>query len=147
MTDKIIPTPCIGICSTVYGDDVCRGCQRTFVEITQWNGYDNHQKRTVLDRIAELKQQVLQKHFNIVDQVQLAKVFTSLQVRQTEHTDSWSQLYFVLRTSAQQLADLSSIGVAFASESRWNNMRVAKAFAKIDEEIYAMACGDEIAAQ
>ena len=30
-------TPCIGICSTVYGDEVCRGCKRTFTEVIDWN--------------------------------------------------------------------------------------------------------------
>lgn len=29
-------TPCIGVCSTAIGDDVCRGCARTFVEISHW---------------------------------------------------------------------------------------------------------------
>lgn len=29
-------TPCVGICSTAIGDDVCRGCARTFGEISFW---------------------------------------------------------------------------------------------------------------
>lgn len=29
-------TPCIGICSTAIGDDVCLGCARTFGEISFW---------------------------------------------------------------------------------------------------------------
>ena len=26
-------TPCVGICSTTYGDDVCRGCKRFSFEV------------------------------------------------------------------------------------------------------------------
>lgn len=29
-------SPCIGVCSTAVGDDVCLGCHRTFEEISQW---------------------------------------------------------------------------------------------------------------
>lgn len=29
-------TPCIGVCSTAIGDDVCQGCARTFAEISFW---------------------------------------------------------------------------------------------------------------
>ncbi|HBZ99754.1 MAG TPA: DUF1289 domain-containing protein, partial [Pseudomonas sp.] len=28
MSSQRIKTPCIGLCSTVYGDVVCRGCKR-----------------------------------------------------------------------------------------------------------------------
>ena len=29
-------TPCIAICSTSQGDDVCKGCGRSFVEVQHW---------------------------------------------------------------------------------------------------------------
>ncbi|WP_317135104.1 DUF1289 domain-containing protein [Piscirickettsia litoralis] len=38
-------TPCVGLCSTVYGDDVCRGCKRFYHEIIDWNQYDINQKQ------------------------------------------------------------------------------------------------------
>lgn len=31
-------SPCIGVCSTGLGDDVCRGCERTLGEIREWGG-------------------------------------------------------------------------------------------------------------
>lgn len=37
-------TPCIGICSTAIGDDVCLGCARTFAEITFWGELNPDQK-------------------------------------------------------------------------------------------------------
>ena len=30
-------TPCLGICSTTYGDDVCKGCKRFVHEVISWN--------------------------------------------------------------------------------------------------------------
>lgn len=32
----MIATPCIGICSTAVGDEVCLGCGRTFTEVSDW---------------------------------------------------------------------------------------------------------------
>ena len=45
MEDKIIKrTPCIGVCSTTYGDDICRGCRRFRHEITSWINYSDLEK-------------------------------------------------------------------------------------------------------
>jgi predicted Fe-S protein YdhL (DUF1289 family) len=37
-------TPCIGVCSTAIGDDVCRGCARTFGEISFWGELSQAEK-------------------------------------------------------------------------------------------------------
>ena len=47
-------SPCIGHCTTVLGDDVCRSCLRTFDEITRWVEMDETQRRQVNMRIALL---------------------------------------------------------------------------------------------
>lgn len=40
-------TPCIGVCSTAIGDDVCQGCARTFEEISFWYELDAAHKARV----------------------------------------------------------------------------------------------------
>ena len=50
------PTPCVGICSTTYGDLVCRGCKRFAHEIVEWNGYDESQRAVVGRRLMELRE-------------------------------------------------------------------------------------------
>lgn len=40
-------TPCIGVCSTAIGDDVCQGCARTFAEISFWYELDAAAKKRV----------------------------------------------------------------------------------------------------
>ena len=42
-----IRTPCIGVCSTVFGDTVCRGCRRFSHEVVNWNAYTDEQKTIV----------------------------------------------------------------------------------------------------
>lgn len=48
-------TPCVGICSTTYGDLVCRGCKRFAHEIVQWNGFDEPQRLAVWERLLALR--------------------------------------------------------------------------------------------
>ncbi|MBU1215181.1 MAG: DUF1289 domain-containing protein [Gammaproteobacteria bacterium] len=47
-------SPCIGHCTTVHGDDVCRSCLRTFDEVTRWVGMSDDERRGVNRRIALL---------------------------------------------------------------------------------------------
>jgi len=44
-------TPCIAICSTSQGDDVCKGCGRSFQEVQCWTEMDPVQKRQTWRRI------------------------------------------------------------------------------------------------
>jgi predicted Fe-S protein YdhL (DUF1289 family) len=44
-------TPCIAICSTSQGDDLCKGCGRTFAEVRDWVGMTDEQKDAVWARI------------------------------------------------------------------------------------------------
>ena len=43
--------PCIAICSTSQGDDVCKGCGRSFDEVQHWTVMTPAEKRTVWRRI------------------------------------------------------------------------------------------------
>jgi predicted Fe-S protein YdhL (DUF1289 family) len=44
-------TPCIAICSTSQGDELCKGCGRTFQEVQQWTEMRPVEKRSVWRRI------------------------------------------------------------------------------------------------
>jgi predicted Fe-S protein YdhL (DUF1289 family) len=44
-------TPCIAICSTSQGDDICKGCGRTFSEVQYWTEMRPVEKRASWQRI------------------------------------------------------------------------------------------------
>ncbi len=46
-------TPCIAICSTSQGDDVCKGCGRSFAEVQLWTEMSPVQKRQTWRRITQ----------------------------------------------------------------------------------------------
>jgi hypothetical protein len=49
--DSTPDTPCIAICSTSQGDELCKGCGRTFEEVQLWPGMDPVEKRDTWHRI------------------------------------------------------------------------------------------------
>ena len=46
-------TPCIAICSTSQGDDICKGCGRTFAEVQHWTEMRPADKRATWQRITQ----------------------------------------------------------------------------------------------
>ena len=40
-------SPCIALCSTALGDNVCRGCARTFIEVANWCTYDSETRKRI----------------------------------------------------------------------------------------------------
>ena len=44
-------TPCIAICSTSQGDELCKGCGRTFGEVQHWPAMSPAEKRSTWRRI------------------------------------------------------------------------------------------------
>ncbi|WP_198970340.1 DUF3717 domain-containing protein [Xylophilus sp. ASV27] len=44
-------TPCIAICSTSQGDELCKGCGRTFDEVQRWPAMGPVEKRAAWRRI------------------------------------------------------------------------------------------------
>jgi uncharacterized protein len=49
--DTTADTPCIAICSTSQGDEVCKGCGRTFEEVQRWPELSPVAKRETWRRI------------------------------------------------------------------------------------------------
>ncbi|MFZ2389145.1 MAG: DUF3717 domain-containing protein [Polaromonas sp.] len=51
--DTTADTPCIAICSTSQGDELCKGCGRTFDEVQHWPGMSPFEKRSTWRRITQ----------------------------------------------------------------------------------------------
>ena len=49
--DTTADTPCIAICSTSQGDEICKGCGRTFEEVQNWLAMAPVAKRSTWRRI------------------------------------------------------------------------------------------------
>ena len=51
--DTTPDTPCIAICSTSQGDEICKGCGRSFDEVQHWTVMSPSEKRVVWRRITQ----------------------------------------------------------------------------------------------
>ena len=60
-------TPCVGICSTTYGDEVCRGCKRFSFEVINWNGFTPEERESVWKRLEKLKTQIMSSRLQILE--------------------------------------------------------------------------------
>lgn len=52
-SESMPDTPCIAICSTSQGDDICKGCGRTFAEVQHWTEMGPASKRATWRRITQ----------------------------------------------------------------------------------------------
>ena len=90
-------TPCIGTCSTTYGDLVCRGCKRFAHEIVQWNAYDAEQRRAVWQRLLELRAGAVRSVLEIRDLRCLREQADRLGVAGSDDVEPENLLYDLLQ--------------------------------------------------
>lgn len=53
MTSKPVrpESPCVALCSTALGDEICRGCGRTFTEVANWVAMTEAEREAVWQRL------------------------------------------------------------------------------------------------
>ena len=56
-------TPCLGICSTTFGDEVCKGCKRFSHEVVSWTKYSLEEREIVNDRLEKFKIKIIKINF------------------------------------------------------------------------------------
>lgn len=66
MSAKIV-SPCVGVCSTALGDSVCRGCQRSDTEITDWLAFDEPERASRMVELDSLREAVVGEWLAVTD--------------------------------------------------------------------------------
>ena len=110
MTQLLKRTPCVGICSTTYGDLVCRGCKRFAHEIDQWNGYASDQRVLVWQRLFKLREGAFLAHADVVDDDVVLERARAFRVADLEALSRVNIAYEVVRRAGRE-PDFSALGV------------------------------------
>ena len=110
-------TPCLGICSTTYGDDVCRGCKRFIHEVISWNSYSNDEKEIVNSRLEEFKVTILSHRFKVTDAELLSSKLKEHAINFNDALDPITWIFDLLRASSQDL-DLELFGLELLPDHR-----------------------------
>ena len=50
-------SPCVAMCSTALGDEWCRGCGRSFIEVANWVCLSDVEKEVIWLRLEQFWQQ------------------------------------------------------------------------------------------
>ncbi|MDA7829458.1 DUF1289 domain-containing protein [Gammaproteobacteria bacterium] len=111
MLKKRSTTPCLGICSTTYGDDVCKGCKRFVHEIINWPKYSMDERAIVNDRLEEFKLLILKERFKVVDKDLFALKLKENAINYNNSLDPLTWIFDLLRASGSQNLDLAQFGI------------------------------------
>ena len=134
--NKSVKTPCIGVCSTVFGDEVCRGCKRFQHEIIEWNTYNDIEKGSVLNRLEILKIQIMQSKISVTDQDLLKSKLLDYKVKFDETNDSLCWVFDLLRSGSQSIEKPSDFGFELKASSVPNLSELKKV---MEEELFQLS--------
>ncbi len=118
MPNQIIKTPCVGLCSTVYGDLVCRGCKRFHHEVIHWNGYDEDQKRAVWLRLEQLLVQVMTAKLEVFDAGKLRLQLEQRKIRFVPAQSEYCWAYQLIARGARVITNIEACGMVLMPEFR-----------------------------
>ncbi|MBF0677144.1 DUF1289 domain-containing protein [Pseudomonas sp.] len=137
MSKTPIKTPCIGRCSTVYGDLVCRGCKRFLHEVVEWNGYDDERKHEIMLRLETLLVHVMRSKLQVLDAARLRQQLEQHQIRFVAEQSPYCWAYQLIARGARLINRLDAYGLALLPEFRdWSLIDVRDA---IDNEFFALS--------
>ena len=86
-------TPCVGICSTTYGDEVCRGCKRFYFEVINWNKYDEDEKDAIWTRLESLKTQIIYSKIKKINSKKLSTKIAELDLKIKTDLNEYCQTF------------------------------------------------------
>ncbi|MBF8780896.1 DUF1289 domain-containing protein [Pseudomonas fulva] len=137
MSSQSIKTPCVGLCSTVYGDHVCRGCKRFHHEVIHWNSYDDQARRAVWLRLEKLLVQVMMAKLEVFDRDRLRMQLEQRSIRFLPNQSEYCWAYQLIARGARLIRDLEAYGMALLPEFRdWDLPQLRDA---IDREFFLLS--------
>ena len=104
-------TPCLGICSTTFGDEVCKGCKRFAHEIVSWTKYSKEEREIVNDRLEKFKIQILQHRFAITDKNLFESMLEEKAINFNHSLDPLTWIFDLFRAAGSQTFDISNFGI------------------------------------
>ena len=137
MSLKNLDTPCIGICSTVYGDEICLGCKRTCQEVIDWNTYQDEQKSVVYDRLSQQIEQAMEGVIIVDNEALLFQQVEKFNIRFREDESPLCLAFHLLREGHDRIKDLSKYGIQCVNFEEVNDLTAL--FEAIDQKVLNLA--------
>jgi predicted Fe-S protein YdhL (DUF1289 family) len=127
----------VGLCSTVYGDLVCRGCKRFHHEVIHWNGYNEAEKRAVWLRLEKLLVQVMTAKLEVFDAEKLRMQLVQRKIRFVPQQSEYCWAYQLIARGARVISQVEAYGFVLLPEFRdWTLPELRDA---IDREFFLLS--------
>ncbi len=126
-------TPCLGRCSTVFGDSVCRGCRRFSHEVIDWNRYTAAQRDFIWLRLDQQLDQIILPLVRVEDPRQLSDFLASRHIRLTTKASQGRQAYEALRICQRQPERCAESGL------RLSATQVDRTWLQVEQRLYELA--------
>ena len=104
-------TPCLGICTTTFGDEVCKGCKRFSYEIVNWTKFTKEERSIVNNRLEEFKITILKDRFKIIDQNLLETRLDENAINFNHSLNPLTWIFDLFRAAGSQEFDLEKFGI------------------------------------
>jgi predicted Fe-S protein YdhL (DUF1289 family) len=130
-------TPCVGTCSTTYGDLVCRGCKRFAHEIVQWNRFEPDQRDAVWSRLLDLRAGAVETVLEIIDVPELRACAHRVGLAGADDLTPPLLVYDLLTRAQWRQSSLSPASFGARPRQAVPDAGPAALLTRIDREIYA----------
>tara|TARA_Y100001935_G_scaffold168450_1_gene138846 strand:- start:325 stop:774 length:450 start_codon:yes stop_codon:yes gene_type:complete len=104
-------TPCLGICSTTFGDEVCKGCKRFAHEIVSWTKYSSEEREIINLRLEKFKIKILKRRFKIIDKELFASKLDEKAINFNHSLDPLTWIFDLFRAAGSQKLNLKDFGI------------------------------------
>ena len=128
-------TPCVGICSTTYGDEVCRGCKRFSFEVINWNGFTPEERESVWKRLEKLKTQIMLSRLQILEPELLDNKIRHYQLKIKDDLNDLSKAFELIKQVSESFNDLEEFGIKILNKKQ----SLIELKEEIEDELYILS--------
>lgn len=128
-------TPCVGICSTTYGDEVCRGCKRFSFEVINWNGFTPEERESVWKRLEKLKTQIMSSRLQILEPELLNNKIRHYQLKIKDDLNDLSKAFELIKQVSESFNDLEEFGIKILNKKQ----SLIELKEEIEDELYTLS--------
>ncbi len=129
-----IESPCLGVCSTTQGDDICRGCKRNSDEILNWGALSGEQRSNIMRRTEWLSVEVVEQYFQLIDKDQLEQQLIKHRIRYTKRFEPLCWVIDLLRAGAGRIQNIEAYGLNFR-DNKFNEQNLEQLYKTINTQI------------
>ena len=127
-------TPCVGICSTTYGDDVCRGCKRFIHEVINWNSFKPEEKEAVWKRLEHLKTLIMESKVTINNENLMESKILEFQLKINKDLNPLSKVFEIVKLTSTSFKDLKEFGIDLKKEGSLISLKE-----ELETELYELS--------